>query len=142
MITWKILRRVRIKWEFWEAQLPLQRKLKQGLNDKKYMKTNVSTFEMKAKNLSHTHLKHQKIFIHPEISINDVEGKISYNNEMCWWYKIVRQFQYAKDQDKMTFRTEWIHFNNTTCKETDSNTFCRGRTSLFGTSMGRKCLLC
>lgn len=77
MIVWKILRRVRIKWELSEAQLSfLTKEIKAGVNEKEDMKMNVSTFEMKAKNLSHTHLKHQKIFIQPEISINDGGMKI------------------------------------------------------------------
>lgn len=54
---------------------------------------------MKEKTLSRTHLEHQKIFINPEIFFNGVGGKMSYNNEMCWWYKTMRQFQYEKDQD-------------------------------------------
>lgn len=43
----------------------------------------------------------------------------------------------------MTFRTlitEWINFNNTTCKETDSNTFCQRRTSLVGSNSGQDVL--
>lgn len=77
MIAWKILRRVGIKWELSEAQLSfLTKEIEAGANEKEDMKTNVSTFELKAKNLSHTHLKHQKIFIQPEISINDVGTKI------------------------------------------------------------------
>lgn len=51
------------------------REIKPGTNEKEDTKMNVSTFEMKTKNLSHTRLKHQKIFIHPEISINDMGEK-------------------------------------------------------------------
>lgn len=60
-----------------EAQLSfLTKEIKAGANEKEDMEMNVSTFEMKAKNLSHTHLKHQKIFIQPETAINDVGTKI------------------------------------------------------------------
>lgn len=60
-----------------EAQLSfLTKEIKAAANEKEAMKTNVSTFEMKGKNGSHTHLKHQKTFIQPEITINDVGTKI------------------------------------------------------------------
>lgn len=77
------LKNIKNKVGILRSSASFTKEIKAEANEKEDMKMNVSTFEMKAKNLSHTHLKHQKIFIHPEISINDVGGKMSYNNGMC-----------------------------------------------------------